>query len=134
MQHLDLVELESIIRNRICHACTSRTVAGDCGLEQPSACALFQLFPQVAQAILSVQSDEIHPYLEAIRRNVCSLCVDQAADGSCETRQQVQCALDAYLLLIVDAIEEATGKTFNRQKLGSPVETSAVQLESPIRP
>ena len=34
-----------------------------------------------------------------------------------KTRQQVQCALDAYLLLVVDAIEEATGKTFDRQNL-----------------
>ena len=30
------------------------------------------------------------------------------------TRNNVACALDAYLLLIVDAIEEATGKKFER--------------------
>jgi hypothetical protein len=72
----------------------------------------------VAQAIQSVQSDDIQQYLDAIRRGVCSICVDQAADGSCQTRQQVRCALDAYLLLVVDAIEEATGKSFDRQALG----------------
>jgi hypothetical protein len=64
-----------------------------------------------------VQSDDIHPYIEAIRRNVCSVCQDQAGDGTCETRRQVQCALDAYLLLVVDAIEEATGKTFDKISL-----------------
>jgi hypothetical protein len=68
----------------------------------------------VAQAIQSVNSNDIHQYIEAIRRNVCSVCQEQAQDGSCEVRQQVQCALDAYLLLVVDAIEEATGKTFDR--------------------
>lgn len=109
-----LAELEAIVRNRICGVCTERTIDGECGLETPSSCALFRLFPQVAQAIQSVQSDDIHPYIEAIRRNVCSVCQDQAADGTCETRRQVQCALDAYLLLVVDAIEEATGKTFDR--------------------
>ena len=114
-----LVELESIVRNRICKVCTERTVDGLCGLEEPSHCALFRLFPQVAQAIQSVQSDDIQQYVEAIRRNVCAVCADQARDGSCETRQQVQCALDAYLLLVVDAIEEATGKTFDKQGLGS---------------
>ena len=112
-----LGELESIVRNRICQVCTSRTVGGECGLEQPSDCALFRLFPQVAQAIQSVHSDDIHHYIEAIRRQVCSVCHDQAQDGSCETRQQVQCALDAYLLLVVDAIEEATGKTFEKGAL-----------------
>jgi hypothetical protein len=114
-----LVEVESIVRNRICSVCTERTVDGQCGLAEPSRCALFRLFPQVAQAIQSVKSDDIQQYLDAIRTNVCSICTDQARDGSCETRQEVRCALDAYLLLVVEAIEEATGKTFNKQSLGA---------------
>ncbi len=113
-----LAELESIVRNRICHVCTERLESGECGLEKPSSCALFQLFPQVAKAIQSVRSDDIQLYIEAIRRNVCSVCAEQASDGSCETRQEVRCALDAYLLLVVDAIEEATGRTFDRRRLG----------------
>jgi hypothetical protein len=114
-----LAELEVIVRNRICKVCTSRTINGDCGLENPSSCALFQLFPQVAKAIQSVDSDDIQQYVDAIRRQVCPVCVDQDPAGNCETRQQVQCALDAYLLLVVDAIEEATGKTLERTKLRS---------------
>ena len=98
--------------------CTERTVEGQCGLEEPTSCALFRLFPQVAQAIQSVNSEDIDQYIDAIRRNVCSVCIEQASDGSCETRQHVECALDAYLLLVVDAIEEATGKTFERKGLG----------------
>jgi hypothetical protein len=120
-----LQELEAIVRNRICRVCTSRTISGDCGLEEPSSCALFHLFPQVAAAIQSVHSNDIHQYIEAIRGQVCSVCADRAADGSCETRQQVQCALDAYLLLVVDAIEEATGRTFDKSKLnltGGPIQ------------
>jgi hypothetical protein len=128
-----LVELESIIRNKICNVCTERTANGECGLEEPSSCALFRLFPQVAEAIQSVQSDDINPYLEAIRRNVCSVCTDQASDGSCETRRQVQCALDAYLLLVVDVIEEATGKTFDKQNIGPPVGSLTVTLGPQIR-
>ena len=108
-----------IIRNKICNVCIARTANGECGLEEPSSCALFRLFPQVAAAIQSVKSDDINPYLEAIRRNVCSVCTDQAHDGSCETRQQVACALDAYLLLVVDVIEEATGKTFDKQSIAA---------------
>lgn len=115
-----LVELESIVRNRICSVCTERTVAGQCGLERPIECALFRLFPEVARAIQSVSSDDIQQYIDAIRRDVCSVCADRAGDDSCEERQQVRCALDAYLLLVVDAIEEATGKTFSREGLGAP--------------
>jgi len=129
-----LVELESIVRNKICSVCTERTAEGQCGLEAPVECALFRLFPEVAQAIQSVKSDDIQPYIDAIRGKVCSICCDQAKDGSCETRQEVRCALDAYLLLVVDAIEEATGKKFDRQGLGIAggggfVDRSALQIQ-----
>ena len=128
----DLAELEAIVRNRICRVCTERTVQGDCNLEEPSSCALFGLFPQVAQAIQSVSSDDIQDYIEAIRHNVCSVCTDRAGDGSCETSQQVQCALDAYLLLVVEAIEEATGKTFNKAGVATQGGT-AIRLGPEIR-
>jgi hypothetical protein len=113
-----LAELEAVVRNRICNVCTERTVDGQCGLEEPSSCALFQLFPQVAEAIQSTQSDDIQQYIDAIRRKVCAICTEQTSDGVCATRMKVRCALDAYLLLVVDAIEEATGKTFDKRNLG----------------
>jgi hypothetical protein len=75
------------------------------------------MFPQVASAIESVHSLDICDYIDAIRANVCSVCALQDADGHCESRQQVRCVLDAYLLLVVDAIEEATGKQFDRKGL-----------------
>lgn len=109
-----LEDLESIVRKAVCAVCTDRTASGTCSLEQPSGCALFALFPQVAKAILSVKSGDVNDYVAAIRRDVCRECRGEAPDGSCEARQQVRCALDAYLLVVVDAIEEATGGTLGR--------------------
>ena len=109
-----LEELEAIVRERICRVCTDRTVDGNCGLEEPSSCALFRLFPQVAQAVQSVNSDDIRDYIRAIREQVCSVCSEQTCDGECESRKQVRCSLDAYLLPIIDAIEESTGRSFDR--------------------
>jgi hypothetical protein len=128
-----IAELEAMIRRRICSVCTERTAEGQCGLDEPSACALFRLFPEVAQAIRSVSSDDIQDYIAAIRGRVCSVCNGQAPDGSCETRQLVQCSLDAYLLLVVDAIEEATGKTFNRNNLGHMGPGATTSLGPQIR-
>lgn len=113
MQHT-LAELEALVRNRICGVCSDRKTDGTCGLEVPGQCALFRLFPQVAEAIQSTHSDNIEDYINAIRQNVCSVCCAQESDGNCGQRQEVQCALDAYLLLVVEAIEEATGKDFGR--------------------
>ncbi len=114
---MDLSEMEAIVRNKICAVCSDRTVNAECGLEDPSSCALFRLFPQVAKAIESTDSPDIQDYIQAIRAGVCAVCEQQAVDGSCETRRQVQCALDAYLVLVVEAIEEATGKKFDRSNL-----------------
>jgi hypothetical protein len=126
-------ELEAIVRNHICGVCTERTSEGQCGLEHPSSCALFRLFPQVAQAIQSVSSNDIQQYIDAIRRNVCSVCEEQAQDGSCEVRRQVQCSLDAYLLLVVEAIEEATGKTFDKTRIRTLPADPAVPPGQQIR-
>jgi hypothetical protein len=115
-----LEELESIVRNRICRVCSDRSTDGNCGLENPSECGLFRLFPQVARAIQSTNSDRIEDYISAIRENVCVICQHQDADGSCEVRSQVSCALDAYLVLIVEAIEEATGKVWSHAGMARP--------------
>jgi hypothetical protein len=109
-----LKELETIVRATVCRVCTDRNNDGSCGLEDPGSCALFRLFPQVARAIQTTHSDDIRDYVKAIREQVCSICEQQASDGSCETRDNVACALDAYLLLIVDAIEDATGRKLRR--------------------
>jgi len=114
-----LTELEALVRTRICGVCTDRKTDGSCGLPDPGTCALFRLFPQVAAAIQSTNSDRLEDYVEAIRRRVCSVCETQDRDGDCSAREQVQCALDAYLLLVVEAIEEATGKDFGRPLPGS---------------
>ena len=112
-----LAELEAVVRDRICRVCSDRKMDGTCGLEEPGACALFRLFPQVAQAIQRVDSDNLQDYIDSIRSNVCTVCTSQDSAGDCGLRREVQCALDSYLLLIVEAIEEATGKDFRRAGL-----------------
>jgi hypothetical protein len=107
---------EELERGSICRVCTDRNNEGECGREDPNSCALFRLFPYVVKAVHSVQSDDIRDYVSAIRRDVCSVCM-QDADGACPERAQVRCSLDAYLILVVGAIEEATGKTFDRTVL-----------------
>ena len=109
-----LEELEAAIRATVCRVCTDRNNDGSCGLEDPRSCALFRLFPQVAHAIQTTRSGDIRDYVKAIREHVCSVCRMQDAEGHCETREKVACALDAYLLLVVDAIVEATGQKFQR--------------------
>lgn len=103
-------DLERIVRGQICRVCSDRRPDGSCGLDKPAECALFRLFAEVLIAVQTTHTDDIRDYIRAIRAKVCSRCELQAADGTCKTREEVRCALDAYLLLIVDAIDEAIGK------------------------
>jgi hypothetical protein len=109
-----LAELERMLRWRICRMCSDRQDDGSCGLEKPADCAVFRYLPEVARAIQATESSNLADYLRAIRSQVCSTCSQQAADSVCEAREQVRCALDAYPILVVDAVEEATGRNFAR--------------------
>ncbi len=102
--------LEGIVLNRVCAVCTERTADGQCGLEKGSSCALFTYFHRVVQAVESVDSPGMPAYVDAVRREVCAICPEQDRTGFCETRQQARCALEAYLPLVVEAIEAADRK------------------------
>jgi hypothetical protein len=112
-----LVELESIVRKRICEVCNESLADCQCGLAEPASRALFRLFPHVAQAIQSVESDDIQEYISSIRQNVCAICTNQAGDGACLDSQQVRCAWDACPLPVVDA-SEAPGKMSKKRSRG----------------
>ena len=101
-----LQSLEAALRRQVCSVCVDRNVDGSCDLDAHHECVLFDRLPQVAKTILLVQSGTIGDYMSAIRENICAQCSHQRLDGSCDKREEVRCALDRYLPLIVDVIEE----------------------------
>lgn len=112
-----MAALEEILRQRICSVCVDRNVDGICSLNQRHECALFDRFPSIVRSIFRVDSDKIDDYVTAIREDVCMDCINQALDGSCKLREEVRCALDRYLLLIIGAIEEVKGVTLKQGNL-----------------
>lgn len=110
---VSIEQLEVIVRKKVCTDCRQRSAEGACAQHEPERCSLFSLFPLVVQAIAATDSDRVEAYLEAIRENVCSVCVDQKLDGTCPQRNV--CALNAHLPAVIEAIEEAMGKTLIRQ-------------------
>jgi hypothetical protein len=101
-----LARLEEALRRRVCSVCIDRNVDGTCNLNARHECALFERFPEIASALLRVQSDTIDDYIAVIREVVCDNCPNQEESGFCRVREEVRCALDRYLLLIVNVVEE----------------------------
>ena len=99
----------AILRERVCSVCTDRLADGTCGLSDERTCAFDKHIEQIVAAISRVRSPHVQDYIDAIRSDVCSVC-EQDEEGECEHRTHVECALDAYLILVIEAIEEARNR------------------------
>lgn len=97
------------VTERVCKECVDGDGAGGCLLRQSESCGLRMHFPQLVQTVLSVQSDSLQPYIDALKSDICASCTNQTADGTCVLRSQLDCGLDRYFVMVVQAIEEADG-------------------------
>ena len=108
-QYRTLPILREELRGRVCKVCIDRNVDGTCDIDARHECVVFENLPQISRAILRVQSDRLDDYVLAIRENICDACADQNLAGECKRREEIRCALDRYLLPIVQIIEEVRG-------------------------
>ncbi|MBI4547154.1 MAG: hypothetical protein HY707_04185 [Ignavibacteriae bacterium] len=93
------------VQQRVCLNCIDSDGYGNCRLTGEDACGLKYHFPRIVDTVLSVHSDRIEPYVEALRKNVCVFCKHQSPDGKCSFRSNLDCGLDRYFPLIVETIE-----------------------------
>jgi len=49
------------------------------------------------------KAEQYEAYLDALRRRVCSVCLDQRNDGTCGLTQRT-CGIEAHLPLLVEAL------------------------------
>lgn len=93
------------IRSRVCSVCLDQKDDGACGLDR-RACALEAHLPAIVEAVLAVESDRMADYEGAVRALVCSDCGLEDSHGRCRVRDRGECALDTYLYLVVEAVEQ----------------------------
>lgn len=97
------------VQDKVCANCIDSDPAkrdDSCRLTGDETCGLKLHFPQIVETVLSVHSDILEPYVESLRRNVCAYCKHQSPDGKCMFRVRLDCGLDRYFPLIVQAIED----------------------------
>jgi|SRR5208283_3097394 len=90
----------------VCANCIDRNGDGKCGLTGDVECGLKHHFSNVVDSVLSVQSEELGPYVAALREKVCASCDSQSKDGECHLRTSIDCGLDRYLPMIIESIEK----------------------------
>ena len=95
------------IKRRVCSVCLDRRDDGSCGLTHRT-CAIEAHLPDLVEAVTKVESDRMDEYIAAIEAQVCSGC-ERKAGLACRFHEHGECALDTYLYLVVEAIEEVQG-------------------------
>ena len=103
---MDRIEVfREALKTRVCGICFDRNDNGTCGLPQGRVCALEGHLPEIVRAVESVHSFDLTPYVEGIRSQVCPNC-NQDVNGRCAFRENFDCSVDNFLLLVVDTIED----------------------------
>ena len=101
-----LEEYWTAVRAKVCVNCIDSDGEGNCRLAGRQQCSVQLYFPQILKAVLSVKSTRMEPYVEALRGSVCVDCRYQSGNGQCALRQSLDCGLDRYFQLVVEAIEQ----------------------------
>lgn len=97
---------EKAVLKRLESACVDRTENSECRHDPGLECAVRAHMHKIVAAVQGVHADRIGEYVDRIREQVCSSCQFVNSDGSCDVRRRVDCCLDRYLVLVVEAVEE----------------------------
>jgi len=117
-----LDEYWEAVQRRVCVKCIDSDGHGNCLLSGEDECGLILHFPKIVETVLSVKSDSLDPYIEALRHNVCSQCKHQSPDGTCRFRSRADCGLDRYFPMVVEAIEEVRLEQQRQQRHSDTVD------------
>jgi hypothetical protein len=96
--------------DEICPYCVDRTPEGPpdgppCEIDG-ELCCIFQHLDNMVKAVVSTSDSDVRPYIRMTRQVVCSACDHQDPSGFCPQRVETLCALNNYLPLVVEAIED----------------------------
>lgn len=94
------------IQPRVCVRCIDGDGWGNCHIGFGRDCAVKLYLPLIVSAVRRVTSDRIEDYVSELRGIVCAQCKFELPSGRCKMREAIECALDRYFPLIVEAIEE----------------------------
>lgn len=102
----EMQTLEERVKAVICPVCTDRRPDGTCELTEQE-CPISIHLPRLVAVVNSVDSDRMADYVEKVREDICSICRSALSpQAECDWRNEGHCALDAYLLPIVQVIDD----------------------------
>ncbi|MFI5264495.1 MAG: hypothetical protein ACHQM6_08275 [Candidatus Kapaibacterium sp.] len=105
------------IKEKVCTHCIDADREGNCRISSAKECTIESNYDRIVKSILAVKSTRYEDYVAGLRENVCENC-SYGAPENCDDRNEVECPLDRYYPMIVDAIEDV-GIDHIRQAYGA---------------
>jgi hypothetical protein len=93
------------IQQRVCSVCLDQAADGVCGLSR-RICPIERQLPLLAGVFSSIHSRRMDEYVAVLETHVCARCPEQDSAGRCGVRETGDCALQGFLPLVLDAIED----------------------------
>lgn len=97
---------EEAVMRRVCSHCIDFGEDGVCHSADPKGCAIFRFLPELVAIADEIHDSKIQPYLDRVRADICMKCRSGSPGDTCPMRDTLDCGLDRYLPLVLDAIEE----------------------------
>lgn len=110
---------EEAIRQHVCPRCIDFGENGICHSLDPEGCAIFRFLPELVSVAERLSEYRIQPYVDAVRSDICMKCRGGKARGVCPLRDTLDCGLDRYLPLVLEAIEEVNALRTEEGRNGS---------------
>ncbi len=102
------------LREEVCVRCVDGDGHGNCRIDPAIECPMQTHLPEIVELVRKTRSDSMIDYIRELRLIACARCQYQAADGSCNMREEVACALDRYFPLIIETIESCVRRRGGR--------------------
>lgn len=117
----DLAPFRTAVLERICSFCIDGNDDGTCNRPKTSPCALVTHLEQIVRAVIAVGGKpDLGEYVARLRSEVCPTC-RQDARGLCALRSLAECSVDAYLIPVIEVIEEVARGRGLLRPLSRPV-------------
>ncbi|OGW90991.1 MAG: hypothetical protein A3D28_01820 [Omnitrophica bacterium RIFCSPHIGHO2_02_FULL_63_14] len=105
---------EKAVHDFVCVKCEDFGEDLLCHSKDPAhTCSIIRNLKPIVEIARAVKSSKLDPYIEELRREVCVHCENQKPDGTCPVRDDIECCLNRYLPLVLDAVE-AVEKQINK--------------------
>ncbi len=96
---------QKAIRENVCSICVDSNDSGGCTLTNKETCAVQLYLPEIVDLVHKYDGKNLDELKILLQDKICSHCRTSGQEGDCYLREDANCSLDRYFMLIVDVIK-----------------------------